>query len=179
MSLLSELGLAGSVLHLHRSLIALAGCILLAAVIAYLMLVCKRHEPLRWRKIVIPVPRPSIAFAQVAVACGDLLCAAGVLYVLLPPQAAIGFAAFAGLFLIAIAAGIISNVPGGVGVFESVLLLLFRTVPADAIARCIARLSHHLLPDPVRRGADIARGARVMGAPRTLGARSHSWDAPG
>ena len=127
--------------------------------IAYLVLACKRHEPLRWRKIVIPVPRPSIAFAQVAVACGDLLCAAGVLYVLLPPQAAIGFAAFAGLFLIAIAAGIISNVPGGVGVFESVLLLLVPYGAGGSTAGCAAGLSHHLLPGPVRRGADLARGA--------------------
>ena len=124
-------------LHLHRSLIVLAGCLLLAVVAAYLTLSFSRHEPLRWRRIVIPVPRPPIAFAQIAVACGDLLCAAGVFYVLLPPQAEIGFAAFAGVFLIAIAAGIISNVPGGVGVFESVLLLLFQAVPPiSCSARC-------------------------------------------
>ena len=43
----------------------------------------------------IPVPRPPIACAQLSVACGDLLCAAGVLYVLLPPQAEIGFVASA------------------------------------------------------------------------------------
>jgi phosphatidylglycerol lysyltransferase len=133
---------------LHRSLIALAGCLLLAAVVAYLTLACNRHEPLRWRRIVIPVPRPRIALAQIAVACGDLLCAAGVLYVLLPPQAAIGFAAFAGLFLIAIAAGIISNVPGGVGVFESVLLLLFRLVPADELLGALLafRIIYYLAP---------------------------------
>jgi phosphatidylglycerol lysyltransferase len=148
LSLLWEIRLAGSVLHLHRSLIALVGFALLASVTAYLTLACKRHEPLRWRKFVIPVPRPSIAFAQVAVACGDLLCAAGVLYVLLPPQASIGFAAFAGLFLIAIAAGIISNVPGGVGVFESVLLLLFRTVPADQLLGALLafRIIYYLAP---------------------------------
>jgi phosphatidylglycerol lysyltransferase len=164
-SLLSEIGLAGSVLHLHRSLIAFAGCSLLAVVTAYLMLACKRHEPLRWRKIVIPVPRPSIAFAQVAVACGDLLCAAGVLYVLLSPQAAIGFAAFAGLFLIAIAAGIISNVPGGVGVFESVLLLLIRAVPADQLLGALLafRIIYYLAPFAV---ALILLGAHELWAHR-------------
>ena len=112
------------------------------------MLACSRHEPLRWRKIVIPVPSPSIAFAQIAVACGDLLCAAGVLYVLLPPQAAHRLRAFAGLFIIAIAAGIISNVPGGVGVFESVLLLLFRSVPADQLLGALLayRIIYYLAP---------------------------------
>ena len=148
LSLLSQAALSGTVLHLHRSLIVLAGCVLLAGVAAYLALACNRHEPLRWRKIVIPVPSPRIAFAQIGVACGDLLCAAGVLYVLLPPQASIGFVAFAGLFLIAIAAGIISNVPGGVGVFESVLLLLFRSVPADQLLGALLayRIIYYLVP---------------------------------
>ncbi len=128
-SLISQAEMSGSILHIHPWLVVFAGCVLLGGAGAYLWLACSRHETLRYRRIVIPVPTPRIAFAQIAVACADLLCAAGVLYVLLPPQAAIGFAAFAGLYLIAITAGIISNVPGGVGVFESVLLLIFRTVP--------------------------------------------------
>src|ERR1700688_5306816 len=91
LSLLTQAGMSGSVLHVHASLAMLAGGLLLAAVIAYLWLVCTRHEPLRYRRLVIPVPRPRIAFAQVGVACADLLCAASVLYVLLPTQAAISF----------------------------------------------------------------------------------------
>jgi phosphatidylglycerol lysyltransferase len=109
----------------------LLGCVLLGGVGSYLWLACSRHQSLRYGRIVIPVPSARIAFAQIGVACADLLCAAGVLYVLLPPQAAIGFVAFAGLYLIAMAAGVISNVPGGVGVFETVLLLIFRAVPPD------------------------------------------------
>jgi phosphatidylglycerol lysyltransferase len=150
LSLLAESALSASVLHLHRSIVVTAGCMLLAGVVGYLSLACSRHEPLRFRKIVIPVPTPPIAFAQVAVASGDLLCAAGVLYALLPPQAAIGFAAFAAMFIIAIAAGIISNVPGGVGVFESVLLLLFptTTVPADELLGALLayRIIYYLVP---------------------------------
>jgi phosphatidylglycerol lysyltransferase len=133
LSLLTQAGMSGSVLHVHSSLAMLAGGILLAAVTAYLWLVCTRHEPLRYGRIVIPVPKPRIAFAQVAVACADLLCAASVLYVLLPQQAAISFGAFAGIYLIAIAAGVISNVPGGIGVFEAVLLLLLPSVPKGSL----------------------------------------------
>jgi phosphatidylglycerol lysyltransferase len=131
LSLLSQAALSGSVLHVPKSVVVLAGCVLLGAVGSYLWLACSRHASLRYGRIVIPVPSGRIAFAQVAVASSDLLCAAGVLYVLLPPQAAIGFAEFAGLYLIAVTAGIISNVPGGVGVFESVLLLIFRSAPPD------------------------------------------------
>jgi phosphatidylglycerol lysyltransferase len=132
-SLLSQARLSGSVLHIHAWVAVLVGCVLLGAVGSYLWLAFSRHESLRYRRIVIPVPSGRIAVAQIAVASADLLCAAGVLYVLLPPQAAVGFAEFAGLYLIAITAGIISNVPGGVGVFESVLLLIFRTVPPDQL----------------------------------------------
>jgi phosphatidylglycerol lysyltransferase len=132
-SLLTQAGMSGSALHVHASLAMSVGAMLLACVAAYLWLVCTRHEPLRYRRMVIPVPKPKIAFAQIGVACADLLCAASVLYVLLPAQADIGFGAFAGIYLIAIAAGVISNVPGGIGVFETVLLLLLRSVPKDQL----------------------------------------------
>jgi phosphatidylglycerol lysyltransferase len=88
---------------------------------------------LKFRKIVIPVPKPRVAFAQIGISCVDMLCATSVLYVLLPREAAIGFFAFAGVYLLALAAGAISNVPGGIGVFEFVLLLLMPSVPEDRL----------------------------------------------
>ncbi|MDP9082605.1 MAG: bifunctional lysylphosphatidylglycerol flippase/synthetase MprF [Pseudomonadota bacterium] len=133
LSLLLQAGLSGSLMHVHASLAALAGLALLAAVGSYLYLVCTRHKPIKLGRIEIPVPRARIAFAQIAVACADLLCAAAVLYVLLPHQVAISFAAFAGVYLIAVAAGALSNVPGGIGVFETVLLLQLQGLPQDRL----------------------------------------------
>ncbi len=133
LSLLTQAGMSQSVLHMHASLSMAAGAVLLLAVAAYLCLVCTRHEPLKIWRLVIPVPKPRVAFAQVAVACADLLCAVSVLYVLLPPQVAMSFGAFAGVYLISIAAGVISNVPGGIGVFEAVLLLLLPSAPKDSL----------------------------------------------
>ena len=148
LSLLSQAPLSGTVLHLHPWFIVAGGCALLAVVGAYLTLASTRHEPLRFRKIVVPVPTSGIAFAQIGVASGDLLCAAGVLYALLPAGVDVGFVAFAAMFIIAIAAGIISNVPGGVGVFESVLLLLFRSVPPDQLLGSLLayRIIYYLVP---------------------------------
>jgi phosphatidylglycerol lysyltransferase len=131
LSLLSNAGLSGSILHVHAWLAIAAGCLLLCGVAAYVWLVCTRHAPLKFWRLEIPVPRPRIAFAQIGIGCIDLLCAAGVLFVLLPTHASISFAAFAGVYLIALAAGVISNVPGGIGVFEFVLLLLLPQVPQD------------------------------------------------
>jgi phosphatidylglycerol lysyltransferase len=132
-SLLSNAGMSGSVLHVNAWLARVAGGFLLVAVAAYLWLVCTRHAPLKFRKIVIPVPKPRVAFAQIGISCVDMLCATSVLYVLLPREAAIGFFAFAGVYLLALAAGAISNVPGGIGVFEFVLLLLMPAVPEDRL----------------------------------------------
>jgi phosphatidylglycerol lysyltransferase len=132
-SLLSNAGMSGSVLHVHAWLALVAGGLLLVAVGAYLWLVCTRHAPLKFRKFEIPVPKPRVAFAQIGISCVDMLCATSVLYVLLPREAAIGFFAFAGVYLLALAAGAVSNVPGGIGVFEFVLLLLMPAVPKDRL----------------------------------------------
>jgi len=133
LSLLSNAGMSASVLHVPDWLAMLAGCGFLAAVSAYLWLVCTRHGPLKFRRLVIPVPSPRVAFAQIGISCVDMLCATSVLFVLLPREASISFGAFAAVYLIALAAGAASNVPGGIGVFEFVLLLLMPAVPKDRL----------------------------------------------
>lgn len=60
--------------------------------------------------------------ASVFWAAADILTAATAFYVLLPASVGSGFLAFLPVFCIALAAGIISGVPGGVGPFEVVLL---------------------------------------------------------
>jgi phosphatidylglycerol lysyltransferase len=132
-SLISQAGMSVSALHVHRWLAVLVGTLLLLAVAFYVVLVCSRHAPLRIWRFEIPIPTPAVAFAQIAVGCTDLLCAAAVLFMLLPSSAGVAFVGFAGVFLIAIAAGVISNVPGGIGVFETVLLLLLPEVPKDRL----------------------------------------------
>jgi len=104
-SLISNAEMSSSVLHVPPWVALGAGFLLFAAVGAYLWLVCTRHGPLRFRKIEIPVPKPRVAFAQIGISCVDMLCASSVMYVLLPREAAMSFGAFAGIYLIALAAG--------------------------------------------------------------------------
>ncbi len=132
-SLLLNVEMSGSMLRVPNWLALAAGVALLAGVGAYFWLVCTRHGPLRFRRLEIPVPKPRVAIAQIGISCVDMLCASSVLYVLLPREAAIGFAAFAAVYLLALAAGAVSNVPGGIGVFEFVLLLLMPAVPKDRL----------------------------------------------
>ena len=64
-----------------------------------------------------------MAAAQIGLSLLDWTLAAAVLYVLLPPGLPFGFLPFVGLFGLANLGGLISNVPGGIGVFEAVVLL--------------------------------------------------------
>ncbi len=147
-SLLAESALSAQILHLPALLVRAAGVALIGAAGAYVAFVMTRREPVCIRGVALRLPRPRVALAQVLVACGDLLCAAGVLYVLLPGQAQIGFLSFAGVYLLGIAAGIISTVPGGVGVFESVLLLLLSAAPRDRLLGALLayRAIYYLVP---------------------------------
>jgi uncharacterized membrane protein YbhN (UPF0104 family) len=56
-----------------------------------------------------------------------------VLYALLPESADLSFLLFVGVYVLAVLAGLASSVPAGLGVFESVLLLLLKHVPPDQL----------------------------------------------
>ncbi|WP_153242563.1 bifunctional lysylphosphatidylglycerol flippase/synthetase MprF [Frateuria defendens] len=76
----------------------------------------------RWRW---SLPEPRQAARQVLVGALDWGLAAGVLYVLMPEAISGGFGHFLVIFALAQMAGLISHVPGGLGVFETVMLAGF------------------------------------------------------
>ncbi len=69
------------------------------------------------------LPGPGNIIAQILLSGADIVFSGAVLHVLLPPDIGLSFAAFTGVYAAAILAGIISHVPGGVGVFESIILV--------------------------------------------------------
>jgi phosphatidylglycerol lysyltransferase len=146
---LGEPGTIAGLLHLPRPAMVAIGVLLLAMVAGYLVAARLRPGPYRvaaWR---LRLPAPPIAAAQLGVSLLDWGLAAAVLYVLLPAGLSIGFLAFVGLFALANLGGLISNVPGGVGVFEAVVLLAIPSGSASAAvaAALIAyRLIYYLLP---------------------------------
>ena len=77
------------------------------------------------------MPAFTTTLGQLSISVADLVLACAALYVLLPPDAGVSFVAFTGLYMVAMVAGAISTVPGGLGVFESILLLLLPGVPAQ------------------------------------------------
>jgi phosphatidylglycerol lysyltransferase len=147
-SLLAENGLAAVTLHWSRPIAIAAGVALLAVVGAYFAVCAMRRAPITLRTLQVELPTARVALLQIVIACADLLCAAGVLYSLLPSGPRLDFAAFAGLYLLSIVAGLVSSVPGGLGVFESVMILLLPQWPADRLlgAMIAYRCVYYLLP---------------------------------
>jgi phosphatidylglycerol lysyltransferase len=126
-----------------------AAALMLGAVGCYLWWSRKARQPVvvgGWR---IEPPPLALALAQVGVSALDWLSAALALYVLLPSGTGLEFPAFIGLFLLAQAGGLLSQVPGGLGVFESLILFL---APAEAPIAGLAgsliafRIIYYLLP---------------------------------
>jgi uncharacterized membrane protein YbhN (UPF0104 family) len=97
----------------------------------------------------IPRPGPVLAVAQIALSCADTACACGILYALLPDAAGLTYGHLLGIYLAAFAVGLVSALPGGVGVFDSLLLLGLAgtTDTARALAAILLfRLLYYLAP---------------------------------
>jgi phosphatidylglycerol lysyltransferase len=121
------------VLHLGHPWSKLLGALLLAWVLGYLLWAGRARGSLAIGSWALRPPGIRLALAQLLVASTDLTLAAGVLYVLLPGSADMHFVTFAGLYAVAIVAGILSQVPGGLGVIEALVLLALPAVPAPQL----------------------------------------------
>ncbi len=102
-----------------------AGILCAAFAVAYIIIgrIYKDRVLVIWRFEFIP-PTTSITLGQFLVSISDLVLCAAVFYSILPAEAAIGFPEFLSIFLAAQAIGIVSQVPGGLGVFDGVLLTM-------------------------------------------------------
>jgi hypothetical protein len=131
------------------------GIIFLLLVAAYLLGSIVSRQPLKIRGREFRFPSLQISLAQLGISCIDWIVAAAVLYVLLPSPTPISFIGFLGIFLLAMTGGVVSNVPGGLGVFEGVILLLLssKIAPTTVFGTLLAyRGVYYFLPLGVATG---------------------------
>jgi phosphatidylglycerol lysyltransferase len=124
------------------------GLLLLTTAAAYLVLALVRRAPLVIRRFEISIPRPALVLGQLVLSVADWLLAAAVLYALLPSGGP-GFGVLVGAFLAAQLIGLVSHVPGGLGVFEGVMLLSLAAFfePEELLASLVLyRVVYYLLP---------------------------------
>lgn len=147
-----------------------------------------QNGPIRIGPLTLRVPSFRLILAQGLISVVDLGAAAVVLWLLLP-QGAVDLPSFVALYVVAIAIGAASHLPGGIGVFDAVVLIAFRgtAVPLDQVAAALLlyRAIYFALPLGVaillltgfeirHRVPALAGGARALRAstrlmPRFLG----------
>jgi phosphatidylglycerol lysyltransferase len=138
-----------SAIHLPFNSVRLLGIALLIPAIAYLVWIAVRREPVRIRQWEFELPTLRLFAAQVAISALDWILAASVLYILLPDALPLTFSRFLGIFFLAQIAGVASNVPGGLGIFEAVILIFlapFFSASAILGALVAFRVIYYLLP---------------------------------
>lgn len=94
-------------------------------------------------------PKIAIGLKQVATACLEWGFASAALYCLLPADVDVSFWHFVGIYVIGYVAGMISQTPGGIGVFEAALLLMLpESAPKEAVLAAVLayRALYFLLP---------------------------------
>ncbi|MDZ8261557.1 lysylphosphatidylglycerol synthase domain-containing protein [Nostoc sp. ChiQUE01b] len=121
-------------LHLPFATVRPIGVIFLLLVAAYLLGSIFIKQPLIIRGHEFRFPSFNISLAQIAISSFDWILAAAVLYALLPSNISLSYLDFLGIYLLAMFAGVVSNVPGGLGVFETIILLILSSkVSAAAV----------------------------------------------
>jgi phosphatidylglycerol lysyltransferase len=124
---------AAAILHVAPAVATGTGLAILALHAVYVALVVYRREPLAFGRFMLTLPPPSLTAVQYAVGIIELCAGVAVLYLLLPAIPGVSFVAFVGIYVLCILAALASSVPAGLGVFESVLLLLLPRVPPDQL----------------------------------------------
>jgi len=132
---------------LSAGAIRFLGLLMVSAAALYLTLAVRgKTFVLRGFELALPVPR--LAFQQLAVSVVDWSLAAGVLFVLLPPGG-FGYFDLLAVFMLAQVAGLASHLPGGLGVFETVILVFAgrQAQPSQVMGALLAyRAVYYLMP---------------------------------
>ncbi len=124
-----------------------AGAALLSGVLAYVLLCAVLHRPLRAFGHSVRLPSWRVAIAQASIGAVDNAVAAAIIWVLLP-AGSIGYFTFVGAYAPSVVVGLVSHVPGGVGVFEGSVSTLTKGLEPAALAAAFLgyRLFFFLLP---------------------------------
>ena len=140
--------LVSSTLNVPVTVLRAVSLALIVGVAAFLVL-CALRPTLRWRNMTLALPAPGLVAGQLVISALDLCLAGAALYVLLPDKAGLSFLGFLPVFCVAIIAGIMSHVPGGLGVFEAVMIFaLGDRIGHGALvgALVVYRLLYYVLP---------------------------------
>lgn len=152
----------------------LLGAALLGVVLVVLVWGAWFHRPIRIAGQILVLPSGRITAIQICLGVADLSFVAAALHVLLPASLGLSYFETLGVFVAAVTLGLISHVPGSLGIFESAALVLIDP-PDDATAAVIGamiafRLCYYMLPLLLGAGLfGVLEARRWLAAGRPLG----------
>lgn len=147
--------LAQEVTGLSRAAVLVLGISCLAVPVAYLVLAATVSRPLRFRSWSMAMPDIRLALAQIVVGTVNFALVAACLHQALSASNDVSYLSVASVYVIAIAASLVTHVPGGLGVIESVVVyLLPHAAPLGAVL--VFRFVYFLVP--------LALGSLLFGA---------------
>lgn len=97
----------------------------------------------------LELPNIKLAFLQIALATVDVAVTAGIFYVLLPAAPGLTFTRFLGIYLASYSAGILASLPGGIGVFDTAILIglsPYFDTPTIVSGIVVFRLYYYIIP---------------------------------
>ncbi|RFB78619.1 UPF0104 family protein [Methylovirgula sp. 4M-Z18] len=132
----------------HREYAIWIGGAFLAFIGLYVAGSVLRLHPLVIGKFKLEYPRPGIMVRQLIAAPLELFGAAGIIYFALPADSNPGYFVVLGMFLASFSAGLVSNAPGGLGVFEFFFVHCLPEVHKTAVlaALIVFRLFYLIVP---------------------------------
>lgn len=136
-------------LHIPLTSLRPLGVLFLVIVAGYLGACLWLRKPLRLGRWELVPPSLGTAIVQIAVSSADWTVSASVLWVLLSPGIDVGFTHFVAVFILAQILGLASQVPGGLGVFETVVISLLPagTDSSALVGALVAyRVVYYLMP---------------------------------
>jgi phosphatidylglycerol lysyltransferase len=158
------------------------GWLLLGTSVVYVAIVSLRRAPILVHGFRIVPPSLPITAAQLAVSSVDWLLAASSLYVLLPEAPGFSLPILVGAYLLSQILGLVSHVPGGLGVFETAMVVLLKPwLPGDQVLASIVayRIIYYLVPFAVAvvlfAGFEIRQRRNLL---ERTSAWVQSWMAP-
>lgn len=141
-------GALGSILPFQPATIRVAAIALILVQVLPLVWASATGRSLRVGRFTLHAPSLPILAGQILFSLGDIGFSALTLYVFLPATD-LGFFTFLAVFAAATMAGIISHVPGGIGVFETVVIAAMPAgTPVEKVAAALLlyRLVYYLVP---------------------------------
>lgn len=151
------------------------GSILIIFIIIYISSGLLYKKPLQFHHWSVRIPHLKIKLMQLLLGVIDITLAAGALYVLFPAEADVGYLTLVGVYIAAISLGFLSNAPGGLGVFEAIMLLGLPQIDKEVLLGVLLmfRCLYYFLPlsigilllgihEAVQRQTELAKLSRTV-----------------